>query len=205
MAIENDVTAPEDEEEEEEADNGEASGEGQNGKEGDGRQKREPEAPEARKARLDRELARHQKKHPELYKAKEEKAEEKPADGKESKLDYGQKAYLTANDIKAKDEQALALRIMTETTQELEDILTGPYFKAELKALREKNAAEDADPGNRRSKASSPSSVEYWIAKGGLPPDTADNRDLRTKIVNARMRKEKDGSHFTDHAVAGRG
>lgn len=204
MAIEEDVIAPEDEEEEEESGTEDESGEGNKGKDGDGKQRREPESPEARKARLDREIARHQKQHPDLYKKQDAQPEGTSADGMESKTDYGQLAFLAANDLKADDEQALALRIAAETAKELKDVVNGAYFKAELKALREENAAKDALPGSKRSKASSPSSLEYWLEKGGLPPDNAANRELRTKIVNARMDKERKGSQFTDHPVAGR-
>lgn len=200
---EEDVITPEDEEEEDEPEEGAADGEGTKGEGDKGKQKREPEAPEARKARLDRELKQHQKKHPDLYKEEEKPKDAKPADGKETKLDYGQKAYLTANEIKAKDEQALALRIMTETGRELDDVIDGVYFKSELKALREENAAKDALPGSKRNRASSPSSLEYWIEKGGLPSNTPENRDLRTKIVNARAQSERSKSQFTQNSVVG--
>ena len=207
MANANDTQADPDLEDDldEDEEDDDKSDKGDKGKDGDGKPKREPETPEARKARLERELARHQKKHPDLYKdKKDEKPEAKPSDGKEPKLDYGQLAFLSANDIKADDEQALAQQIATETGKELKDVIKGAYFQAELKSLREENAAKDAEPGAKRSKASSPSSVEYWLEKGGLPIATADNRKLRTDIVNARIARNKAGSQFTDNPVAGR-
>lgn len=191
----------EDLDDEENGGDGDKSGKGKDGKGDNGTQKRKPETPEARKTRLDRQTEQHRKKHPELYKAKDETKEPKAGDEKETKLDYGQLAFLSANDIKADDEQALAQQIAAETGKELKDVIKGAYFKSELKALREENAAKDALPDSKRSKASSPQTVEYWVEKGGLPPATADNRKLREDIVNARIKKGKAANQFTDHAL----
>lgn len=171
--------------------------------EGDGKDKngnrRTPETPEAKRARLTRELAQHDKKHPPT-------AEPKP-DAKDGKgeLDYGQQAFLNSLDIKEDDEQELARSIMEDTGKTLKDVVKSNYFKSELKDLRDEKAAADALPSSKRTGQSSPSSVEYWIAKGQLPPNTPENRELRQKVVDARIKKEEGGSVFSKQAVVGRG
>jgi hypothetical protein len=190
--------AAEEELDDELEDEDEDEGEGNDEKKDEGKAKRQPETPEARKARLERELARHQKKHPDLYKSKDDAKEAKPAAEKEpNKPDYGQKAYLAANDIKDPAEQKLAFDIVKETGKELEDVITGNYFKAELKALREEKAAEDATPSSRRSRANTPSSAEYWLDRKELPAD----RKLATEVVNLRIARDKKASQFTDNPV----
>lgn len=120
-----------------------------------------------------------------------------------SDFDYGQKAFLVSNGIKGKDEMALAKEVMEETGKtDLEDLVESKYFKARLKEFREDAAAKDAVPdSSRRSSAGSRDSVEYWIAKGELPPNTPENRELRTKVVNAKMKAANNGSKFSSTPV----
>lgn len=109
--------------------------------------------------------------------------------------DLGEKAFLIANGLKEAGEQALAKKIMKETGKDAESVLETTYFQTELKHYREQKAAEDATPsGGKRSNNSSVDTVEYWIAKGELPP--ASEVELRRKVVNARMKKEESKSVF---------
>lgn len=155
------------------------------------------ETPEARKSRLERELERHLKKHPHLAEQKE-----KPqAPGKKGELDYGQKAFLIASGIKEQAEIELVQRGIKESGLSLEQLLANGFFQAQLKELRDQNAADDATPSGKRSGQPSRDSVDYWIAKGGLPEDTPANRELRTKIVNARLKGESSSSNFASQSV----
>lgn len=160
--------------------------------------KRPAETPEAKRSRLTRELDQHNKKHPLTV-------EPKPAD-KKGELDYGAKAFLMQNDIKTEAEMALVQAALKENpSMTLESLLTNGYFKAQLKELRDEKAAEDATPrGNGRGSQNGRDSVEYWIAEGKLPPDTPENRELRAKIVNAKMKQSQGGSVFSSHPVQGR-
>lgn len=173
----------------------------EDGKNGRGKEGERPaETPSAKLARLDRERKQLLKKNPELDSNNQERA---PKPDKKSELDYGQKAFLIASGIKEADEQALAGKIVAETGKTLEEVIAGPYFKAELKQLQEANAAAAAIPDSKRGNQTSPNSVDYWIAKGGLPPDTAENRKLRSDIVKARTAKEKGANVFSPTPVVG--
>lgn len=154
--------------------------------------KKPEETPEAKRARLTRQLEQLDKKYPV---AKDEKKSSKKSDD----LDYGQKAYLVANGIKG-DEMNVVKEFMANTGKSLDDALDNKYLQAELKEFREAKATAAAVPGNtKRSGQSGASTVEYWIAKGELPP--ASDRELRQKVVNARIKSESNTSMFTSNPV----
>jgi hypothetical protein len=154
------------------------------------------EAPEAKRARLLRELERHDRKYPQAEVPKEPSSKTIPS----SELDYGQKAFLLANGVKGSDEVELVKTIMSNTGKSLDDVVESKYFQSELKEMREARAVVDATPtGTKRSAQMASDSVDYWIAKGELPP--ADQRELRQKVVNARIKTEQSKSQFTDNPI----
>lgn len=159
------------------------------------------ETPEAKKARLERQLKRINKQLGVEEPKAESKKETKPSDSKPGTLDYGQKAYLVANGIKGSTETALVEEFLAERpNRSLEDLLDSRAFQAELKELRETEATKKATPsGTRRATNTTRDSVDYWLAKGELPP--ADNAKLRRDVVNAKIAREKSGNRFSDNAV----
>lgn len=178
-------------------------GEEKKGKDGEGEgkpKKYADETPEQRSARLARMSDQHDKKH-KLGKYKTA-TEDKPSQKKSEGMDYGQLAFLTSKGIESEDEVAFVEKTMKDTGKELKDVLKASWFQAELKEMRETNASKDAVPrGPKRSGQVTNDSVEYWLAKGELPP--ADQRELRQKVVNAKMKKAQSGSVFTDNPVQG--
>lgn len=140
------------------------------------------EAEEGRRKRLETKLAKSTEKHEDTPRKSEE-------------LDYGAKAFLVANGVKGVDETKLVKEIMANTGKSLDSVLESKYFQAELKELRDLRMAAEATPnGAKRSSQSASSTVEYWLAKGELPP--ASERELRTKVVNARIQKESKSNVF---------
>lgn len=146
------------------------------------------ETPEAKLARLTRMKAQLEKKLG-------ISTEKQTKTSKKGSLDYSQKAFLIANGIKGNDEFGLVTEVMKSTGKSLDDIIESKYFKAELNELRELNKSADANPSSgNRSSNSARNTVEYWIAKGELPP--ASEVELRRKVVNARMQKAKSVGQF---------
>lgn len=155
------------------------------------------ETDEARLARLDRQASQLRKK----LGVPTEKPAEKVTEEKKEGLDRIDKAILRAEKITNSDEIALVQDIMKETGKDIEDVLESRYFKAELKALRDENTAQDALPSNSKSSSqSNRNSVEYWVAKGEMPP--ASEPKLRQDYVNARIAKTKERSMFSDNPIA---
>jgi len=152
----------------------------------------EKESDEARLARLKRQYQQQAKK---MGLDTEEKSKLKD-------LDYGQKAYLVANGIKGAEEMSIVQDIMKSTGKDLDAVLESKYFQAELKELRSLKASEAAIPdGSKRSGQQTRDSVEYWIAKGELPP--ADQIELRRKVVNAKIASHSVKNVFSSNPIQG--
>lgn len=150
------------------------------------------ETPEAKRARLTRQLEQLDKKFP------VQKVEKK--ESKKDSFDYGEKAFLISNGIKDAEEMSLVIDIMKSTGKSLDDVVASKYFQAELKEFRDVKASDAALPANKnRNGESATGSVEYWIAKGELPP--ASQPELRTKVVNARIKTETNTNVFTSNPV----
>lgn len=198
-ALDEDLELDEDEEEEEEEEDGDK------GKKGDEDKKRKPEDPTAKKSRLERELKQHQKKHPELYKANGDLKEKpvKKAGEEATGPDYAAEAFLLASGLKTEGEQELAKRIAKETNKDLKTVVGMKYFQTELKELRETEAAEAAAPRSKRGSQNRTDDVAKWLDKDGLPPNTAENKQLRRDIVKARTERARKGgeSHFASTGV----
>ena len=110
-------------------------------------------------------------------------------------FDWGEKAYLTSNGIKGSDEHEFAQKLQKQTGLDLDSLLEDTYFQTKLNEFREQRATTNATPsGTKRSSNSSVDTVEYWIAKGELPPK--DQVEMRRKVVNARLKKEDSKGVF---------
>lgn len=74
-------------------------------------------------------------------------------------------------------------------------IIEDPMFVAWKKTNDERKAAQQAQVDKENGTNSNPQDdVQYWVDKGELPKDT----DLRRKVVNARMKKDKTNSKFAN-------
>lgn len=156
------------------------------------------ETPEAKLARLERQASQLRKK---LGVQPVKTVEEDKPEEKKGGLDRIDKAILRAEKIHDADEIDLVQSIMKETGKDIEDVLESRYFKAELKALRDdKNTEEALTPSSKRSGNSNKNTVEYWIAKGEMPP--ASEPKLRQAYVNAKMSKMKERSMFSDNPIS---
>ena len=137
---------------------------------------------EAKKARLTGQLARVNKDlgitAPEV---------KQKSDG----LGYGEKAFLVANGIKG-EETKLVEDAMKKTGGTLEEVLDNPYFQAQLKETRDLAGTKLATPTGKRSGGVPTDSVEYWMAK----PMEEVPQEMRIKVVNAKLAKDKNGITF---------
>lgn len=134
-----------------------------------------------------------------------EKLKDSPITTQESKqqnqtLDKMDRAILRMEKISSPDEVKLVEDIIKDTGKSLEQVLESKFFQSELKELRENKATEEATPtGSKRSGQSARDTVDYWIAKGELPPWS--ERELRIKVVNAKIQKQQSKNMFSDNPV----
>ena len=133
--------------------------------------------------------------------AKKPKPEVKPdAPEKKEVLDRVDRAVLSVKGITEPEEIELVERRKAETGRGLEELLATTWFKQELAEFREKATSFEAIPaGSKRSNQAARDSVDYWIAKDELPPK--GQVQLRRDVVNAKMRKAKQGSVFAAQDV----
>lgn len=155
-----------------------------------------PDALAGRRARLIRKLQVINEK---LGMTGEKDTEKTPSPKKTSKksegFDWGEKAFLTANGIKGTDEHEFTQKLQKQTGLDLDSLLEDTYFQTKLTEYREQKATDKATPnGTKRANNSSVDTVEYWIAKGELPP--ASDVELRRKVVNARLKKDQTKGVF---------
>lgn len=163
------------------------------------------ETPEARLARLERQATQLRKKLGiEKSETKEVKIETK-TDTKSDELDYGQKAFLRSYDIKGADEIALVKNWQKRTGDELDAIVEDDIFQAKLKSLREARATNDALPkSNRRGTQPAPNDESYWTARiesGQSTLADIEDVDMRRKVLNKRVAKEKSGGKFSSNPI----
>lgn len=109
--------------------------------------------------------------------------------------DLGEKAFLAVNGIKTAEERAFFNKMKKETGKSADDLIESTYFQSEFSSFKEKQASANATPtGSKRAGNSSTSTVDYWLAKGELPP--ASEVQLRRDVVNARIKKEQSQGQF---------
>ena len=137
------------------------------------------------------------------YKTKETKTKEKTdtVSGQKTEKGFGlvEKTFLKASGINS-NEFELVQNFVKETGLPIDELVEKKWFQAELKEYRDSVATKSATPkGNSRSAQSARDTVDYWIAKGELPP--ADQVELRRKVVNERLRKETSGSKFSSNPI----
>ena len=124
------------------------------------------------------------------------KPPEKPE--KPSELTSGDKALLKSYlNIQGADELALVKNWMERTGDSLDNLIADDIFNARLNSLREAKASQEATPTTKRGVVSSKDSVDFWIDKPF--EEVPDN--LRQDVLNAKLKKEKKESMFTDKPV----
>lgn len=147
---------------------------------------------EAKARELEGRLKRAETK---LKKSSDPSKESKSAPSTSGDFDYSQKAFLAVNEIKSAKELDLAKEFVKNTGKSLDEVVTNKYFLQELKELKELEATAQATPsGSKRTGQSAQDSVEYWLAKGEMPPQGMT--ELRQQYVNAKMKKEGSNKMF---------
>ena len=118
------------------------------------------------------------------------------ANEKKEGLDYGEKAFLKASGIEG-DEQIEEVQTWLDRGMTLEEITSDEVIGKKLETIKQNKINADATPkaGNRAGKSAS-NTTDYWIKKGELPPDTAENRKLRTDIVNEKTKRASVQDEF---------
>jgi hypothetical protein len=121
-------------------------------------------------------------------KDKLQKEPSKKSDG----LDYGAKAFLKASGIDNSEFDFVQAELKNSGLKDIESLLDNPYFKSQLENRRELAKTQNATIKGKSSNAVATNSVEYWMTK----PIEEVPQDMRIKVVNAKLAKEKDKGVF---------
>lgn len=104
---------------------------------------------------------------------------------------YDVKGYLKSSGIKASEFDFVKAEIKT-FGGDIDALLGNEYFQNKLEKHRELTKTADATPTGKRSGGVATDSVEYWAGK----PIEDVPADMRIKVVNARLEKEKNKGVF---------
>lgn len=147
-------------------------------------------------------IAKRYQKDVEKFKSSQSQPEPKADAAQKKGFDYAQKAYLKASGIDTADFEFVKEVMDATGKTDIDAVLSSKHFMAELKERKDMRMTETATPSNsKRAGNTTRDQVDYWIAKGELPP--ADQPELRRQVVNARIKSDTNKSQFADQSVAG--
>jgi hypothetical protein len=113
-------------------------------------------------------------------------------------FDYAEKAYLKSSGINS-EEFNFVKEVMDSTGKDIDSVLSSNWFQKDLQERRQLKTTEAATPsGTKRAGQQTRNDVDYWIAKGELPKD---DPALARKVVNAKIRAERDKNQFAPNSV----
>jgi len=137
---------------------------------------------------------------PKTFKPVKKKVPEGKVNKPNEDFNTGDIAFMEGRGVKTDDEMNFVKSMMDKTGENLKDILSDDYVQSKLKTMKEVAAVKDATPsGSKRTPTSGKASVEYWLAKGGLPPES--DIQLRRDVLNARIKGEERGNKFAPQSV----
>lgn len=127
----------------------------------------------------------------ERNKNKKEETTEVKKETKSDDFGYDVKAYLKSSGIKA-DEFDFVRKELKNFNGDVDALIENEYFQAKLEKERKVRETADAIPKSKRSGSPATDSVDYWLTK----PFEEVPQNLRSKVVSARMEREKNGVRF---------
>lgn len=150
------------------------------------------ETPEQKLGRLKRMVTQEEKRQGVSEKPA---TKDEPKKTKSGEIDYGKLAYLKAEGIQG-DDVALIEEVMESTGQSLTEAVESKHVQAMIKERKDARVVAEATPSStNRSNNTSRDKVDYWLAKGELPPKEA-GRELRIEYVKAKQKSEKPTAEF---------
>ena len=135
----------------------------------------------------------------------EPKKPDKPEKPKQSdEPDYGKLAFLNSKGIDNPDDQKIVTDEATRLKLPVTDILEMKHIKSKLKESKTQREAEDGMPGDSKGKSSgNKASVDHWVNKKDkkgnyVSPPAELGVEFANKVIDARMKQEKEGGMFSD-------
>ena len=99
----------------------------------------------------------------------------------------------------AEEYYSYILKELNSTGKRLQDLVKLRYIQDDLKEAKQQREVEAALPESKRAGNISRDDVDYWIAKGELPPWS--QRELRERVVNEKINRQQNASTFTENPI----
>ena len=132
--------------------------------------------------------------------AEAEQKQETKTEVKSNEPDYAKLAFLEQRGLTNPDDQKMVQDEAERLKMPLTDILGMDHIKSKLKSAKDQRDAESGMPkGKGRGSGKTQQNVDYWLAKG----ETPDDLELASKVIDARMHKEKQSNKFADELYSG--
>jgi hypothetical protein len=145
---------------------------------------RQQESLEDKESRLERQLNQTRKK----MGKDEPKQKAKQSDS----FDYGEQAFIEQRGIKSNSDTEFLRAEMQDSGKSLKATLDNPRFLKDLEQHQALEVTANAVPTGQNANSTATDSVEYWSAK----PIAEVPADMRSKVVNAKIAKERDVGKF---------
>jgi hypothetical protein len=151
-------------------------------------------------SKLNETLGSLKRENKQLKKPKEEPVEkETPKKTEPDGPDLQTLGYLEMNQITADEDVELAIALSEKWEMPMNKLVKDEDFKVRLEKERDKRATVDATSNVKgdKSKSTSKTSVEYWLAKGEYPTtEQMPDRKERAKVARAMQAEAKQGKTF---------
>lgn len=133
---------------------------------------------------------------------KKEPEKEPEAKGavKPNEPDYAKIAFLEQRGLTHTEDQKLVQDEAARLNLPLTDILSMEHIKTRLATAKDQREAAAGMPkGKGRGSGNTAQDVDYWLKKGETPSDL----ELAEKVIDARIKKEEQGSKFSEELFTG--
>lgn len=124
-----------------------------------------------------------------------EKAPEKPQSDEVDYKELTLKSFLKGEGVAHPDDQKIVRDEAKRLSLPIDEVIGMEHIKTKLEAAKEARTAQSGMvKGKGRGSGTTQNDVDYWVAKGELPPD----QELAEKVVDAKIKKEQSGKMFSD-------
>ena len=148
-------------------------------------------------------FARTKKSEGEIKVLKEQLKKFQPSDSDKSQSnepDYAKIAFLETKGFSNPDDQKWIQDEAGRLKLPLTDIINMEHAKLKLATMKDEREAQAGMPkGPGRGSGKTQQDVDYWLAKG----ETPDDQELGAKVIEARIKKEKDSNKFSEQLFTG--
>jgi hypothetical protein len=131
---------------------------------------------------------------------------EPPPKSQSNEPDYAKLAFLETKGVAHPDDQKIVIDEAVRLKLPLTDILQMEHIKGKLQTQKDQREAQEGMPkGRGTGGGKTQGDVDYWVDQKNTDGTfkTPEDPELAAKVIDARIKKEKQGSKFSDILYTG--